>query len=579
MMTKPDEHIRVWSVDPLEKIFRGSEPPEDSLQVVELEAARGEVVSAQVALRTVGVACHGFGVDAVTLAPLRRVGAVHGEPGIPVQRRWVGYAFVGKPAWGVDPERLEGTAPGLYPDPLYDLYETHGVPHHLNPDHSIALAKDRTQALWLTARVPHDATPGWYEGEAHIRISFYGDDLRVPIRLNVHVATLPERATCSVENWFALVQVVRQHECGWWTPQFWRLVKAYLQNLADHRQTHLVVPMFELLGVTAAGTNGRRLGWGRFDRFVNLALDAGITTLVGNHLATYTYHLGDDRIQCGIHAFRRDGKDVRRELLRPGTPEAEAWFAWFLPRLRAHLRERGWLEHWWQHIRDEPTGLEREYHSIYEAIKRHAPEFRTIDALHGPIVPACDCWVPQLNAWGSDQAFFRARQQAGDQVWTYVCCTPTGRFANRFIDQRTVLPRLIFWIMARYGATGYLHWGYNWADVAVPETDTTWFMPAQGPTQSGDVAVVYPGPQGPRDSIRWEMQREGVQDYELLRLLAERDPVAAEKIAGRLVMGFDDYSTDMADFRAARHDLLELLDESHDRNAGQGQDRKRGNES
>ena len=144
-------------------------------------------------------------------------------------------------------------------------------------------------------------------------------------------------------------------------------------------------------------------------------------------------------------------------------------------------------------------------------------------------------------------------------MWTYVCCGPTGRYANRFIDQQTILPRLIFWIMARYGATGYLHWGYNWADGPVPEMDATGFLPAQGPVQSGDVCVVYPGPHGPHDSIRWEQQREGVQDYELLRLLAAQDPRRADALAGRLVHGFEDYTTDPAAFRAARRALLRAV--------------------
>ncbi|HUU21062.1 MAG TPA: DUF4091 domain-containing protein, partial [Phycisphaerae bacterium] len=164
-----------------------------------------------------------------------------------------------------------------------------------------------------------------------------------------------------------------------------------------------------------------------------------------------------------------------------------------------------------------------------------------------------------LSALKDNGEFFRRRQQAGDEVWTYVCCGPTGQYANRFIDQKTVLPRLIFWIMAKWGATGYLHWGYNWSAVPVAEIDTTHFLPAQGPVQSGDACVVYPGPHGPHDSIRWEQQREGVQDYELLRLLGARDGGRARDICSRLVQDIDRYDTSAAAFRAARRELLEAL--------------------
>ncbi|HOS42928.1 MAG TPA: DUF4091 domain-containing protein, partial [Armatimonadota bacterium] len=315
--------------------------------------------------------------------------------------------------------------------------------------------------------------------------------------------------------------------------------------------------------VDAAGALA--LDWTRFDRYVEAALRAGLRQLSGNHLATYTYD--NKRFKAGVHTFQVEGGRARYRLFEGRTRRARAWLAWFLPRLQAHLREQGWLDRWWQHVRDEPLGVEKDYEAIRRAVKRYAPAFRTIDALHGPIVRACDCWVPQLDAWGQHLDYFRARQQAGDRVWTYVCCGPTGRYANRFIDQRSILPRLLFWIMARYGATGYLHWGYNWADGPVPEMDTTGFLPAQGPVQSGDVCVVYPGPHGPHDSIRWEMQREGLQDYELLRLLAAEDPKKAETIAARLVKGFDGYITDTAAFRAARRALLRAVSRAQTREA------------
>jgi hypothetical protein len=67
---------------------------------------------------------------------------------------------------------------------------------------------------------------------------------------------------------------------------------------------------------------------------------------------------------------------------------------------------------------------------------------------------------------------------------------------------------------------------------------------------------VYPGSAGPLDSIRFEALRDGVEDYELLCCLAERDPEAARRIADRVIRDLDDYDLDPGAFRAARRELL-----------------------
>ncbi len=38
----------------------------------------------------------------------------------------------------------------------------------------------------------------------------------------------------------------------------------------------------------------------------------------------------------------------------------------------------------------------------------------------------------------------------------------------------------------------------------------------------GDTFLVYPGPDGPVDSMRWEVLSEGLQDYSLLQTLGVR---------------------------------------------------------
>ena len=555
----PKDKLKVWAVDSLDKVFLDTPAPRSARKEVQLDAARGEVVSGQIALRMNGMTfgehtTGGCGIDSVTVGPLSRRGV---RDKLPVETRWVAWTYVPDKASGVAQENLEGTTPGLYPDPLYPVHSTSTHPHHYNPDHSAAIMNEKTRALWLTVRVPRSAKPGLYKGQVEFKIAYFDHVVRVPVSVLVHAAKLPTKFECGVENWFALASVARQHEVEWFSPEFWRLTEAYLRNLVDHYQTHIVVPMYELISFRAGRNGDLTLGWRRFDQFVELALKAGLKTLVGNHLATYTYN--GFRYKCGVHSFRVKGRDVLYELHEGRTPRARKWLEWFLPRLRRHLKARGWLRLWWQHVRDEPGGIIEDYEAIREAVRELAPEFRTIDALGGPIVKGCDCWVPLLPALKEHGDFFRERQAAGDTVWTYVCCGPTGRYANRFTDQKTVLSRLIFWIMAKWGVTGYLHWGYNWSALPISEIDSTTFLPSQGPVQSGDVCVVYPGPHGPHDSIRWEQQREGIQDYELLRLLAKRDPDKAAKICSSIVRDIDRYNTGTAAFRAARRDLLEAL--------------------
>jgi hypothetical protein len=77
---------------------------------------------------------------------------------------------------------------------------------------------------------------------------------------------------------------------------------------------------------------------------------------------------------------------------------------------------------------------------------------------------------------------------------------------------------------------------------------------------AGDAWIVYPGKDGPLDSIRFEAMRDGIADCALLQQLSERDAAGARQLAERIILGFDRYNTDVTAFRAARHELLVRLD-------------------
>ena len=71
------------------------------------------------------------------------------------------------------------------------------------------------------------------------------------------------------------------------------------------------------------------------------------------------------------------------------------------------------------------------------------------------------------------------------------------------------------WIASQRRLDGFLRWSFNsW-------TDDVFRQPVHIFTQ-GDEYLVYPGPDGPASSIRWEQLREGIEDFELVQTARAR---------------------------------------------------------
>lgn len=121
------------------------------------------------------------------------------------------------------------------------------------------------------------------------------------------------------------------------------------------------------------------------------------------------------------------------------------------------------------------------------------------------------------------------------------------------------LVRLLHWMNYRRGFTGHLDCGFNrWRGDPLKDLEPSHGGSAFLPP--GDAWIVYPGDRCLLDSIRHEAMRDGVEDYELLRLLAEKDPGKAESLAKTVVPSFTDYARDAKTLRQVRLELLEMLD-------------------
>ena len=144
-------------------------------------------------------------------------------------------------------------------------------------------------------------------------------------------------------------------------------------------------------------------------------------------------------------------------------------------------------------------------------------------------------------------------------MWFYTCAFPAGRAVNRSMDLPLTVSRGLLWLAAREQFSGYLHWGFNyyigpdiWHSACCPHKGA--LLPA------GDAHIVYPGPDGPWRSLRFEAQRGGAEDCELLRLLQRTDPGAVKALTKEVCASSTAYTADGGTLLAARRRLLEKLE-------------------
>ncbi len=536
--------VRAWFVDSLVKVFPGDLPGTPRPAEPEFAAARNQHLSIQLALRS----AKPWPDVAAEIAPLagssgQRIGsvAIHA----------VGYVVVGSHTKNTPEEERIGEAPGWFPDPLWDL--------------PLALERNRTRSLWATITVPGDAAPGLYRGAIVLR-SGRRTLARREFRVRVFAAAVPDKRSLKITNWVNLGDKTARQFYGF--PQFseewWTLVANFAAVLADHRQNVIYTPLADLV---AARVEGGRLAYdfANFDRWVETFRRAGVIgTIEGSHLLDRD---GSYDAPLIIRARQPlDGRVVEMRL-GPDDPRAETFLAGFLTALDAHLTLKGLKPVYLQHILDEPHGAEPPYYARFGAlVRRFLPGVATMDAMDAATMSEdlkknCDIWVPQLGQFDEQMELIGDRVRSGREVWFYTCLYPARRYLNRMLDFPLLKVRLLHWLNFRYGLAGYLHWGGNyWTPEPVNDTQpvidaNTELLPA------GDAFIVYPDRERKSvfSSIRLEAMREGIEDYELLQLLREKNPAEAERLGRAAVGTFTEYVRDPAAFRRIHRSLLEAL--------------------
>ncbi|HUT23066.1 MAG TPA: DUF4091 domain-containing protein, partial [Sumerlaeia bacterium] len=336
-------------------------------------------------------------------------------------------------------------------------------------------------------------------------------------------------------EWFAAETLANYYRIEPWSDAHWDWIKKVAADMARHHQDMILTPFFSLVKVARAASGRFRYDFRDLDRWVRIFKKAGVDWIEGGHCAG---RVAGWMSQIGWRRFPvqgPDGKPIDTSRKAMSDEEFEPWMQAFLQTVHAHLKTRGWHKRYVQHVADEPVpDNEASWSHCARRTRQWLPGVQTIDAvMSGGLEGLIDLRVPQIQDITPDTP-----RNPKEDLWSYVCLAPQGQYPNRFLDYPSIRNRIIFWLSWSLDLKGFLHWGYShwapWGGVPA-RIDVSPWLDASGasiycqddnPLPSGDTHIVYPGRHTICSSLRWEVIRKGMEDFELLRMLeraVERD--------------------------------------------------------
>ena len=469
------------------------------------------------------------------------------DDGIDVRIRRVGYVPVPHYNTPIIEGHYEGRLGGYVGDPLFE-------------EDSLTLWPGESAAFWITVRVDRACKPG----PARVKFSadFGGQVRQRELIVQVHDITLQPRKGFPVTNWFSADAVCDFYGVKPFSAGFWPIFRRYVHNMVTHNQDTLYVPAFtppvdgvkrpmQLVNASRKSAGKYSFDFGDVRKWIRTAGACGIRNFEFNHLFTQWGAANAIRIYHG------QGQDERL-LWSPKTSATgriyRTFLAQYLPALKQFLQRNGIIDRCFFHLSDEPHGQEHQanYAKARTMLRELAPWMKVMDALSEVDFARkglVDMPVTVINT---------IREFIAEEIpcWAYFCCVPRGKYLNRLMDTPLSKIRMSGWLFYRTGVLGFLHWGYNYwyrrQTRQLIDPFTVNDAHAAPNWAYGDTFMVYPGRDGPIDSVRWEVFAESLQDYALLQTigLERNDGLLAD------IRGYDDFPFSPGWMSAARRKIF-----------------------
>ncbi|MHC4199062.1 MAG: DUF4091 domain-containing protein, partial [Planctomycetota bacterium] len=336
----------------------------------------------------------------------------------------------------------------------------------------------------------------------------------------------PREWSFHLDLWQHPWAVARANNLKPWSPEHWAKMREVLTLAADAGQKCLTATIVDkpwgqqtfdafrpMVKPTRRADGSWTYDYELFDRYVAFGAECGIARQINCY----------SMVPWGNNFYYQDeasGKYVKITA-KPGSKQYEDYWSPFLKSFAAHLKEKGLFEK--TTIAMDERHLD-DMKKMIALVDRVAPGLGITLAANKNLREIIDrvqdyCFAIKFRP---DRELNLRRAAAGKQTTYYVCCNP--RRPNTFPFSPPAESTWLGWHAAAQRYTGFLRWAF--CSYTRDPFVTTDYPRRRWPT--GDCFLIYPGP---RSSIRFERLREGIQDYEKVRVL--REMLTARGAAGK----------------------------------------------
>lgn len=503
--------------------------------------------------------------------------AGHVIPSGTIQLRYAYYHYVETPTDSY-------CASGWYPDAL--------VPFEQGADGlgaPIDLGANQNLPVWITVKVDSNVTSGKYRGSVVISANDGDFSATVPFALVVNDFSLPVKNTIETAYGLSYNTIDKYHNL---TSEADRraVYEKYYSLFSDYRiSMYDPTPLDPIVVEWApkADPPQCKIDFTAFDKEIKRVFSK-------YHFTNFSLRfLG---LGGGTYQSRHEGSLAGYDA---NTPEYQAMMADYGSKMQAHLQELDLLDSAYIYSFDEPE--EKDYEFVaneFAKLSKYAPKinrmlteepsakFEKILADKGTSI---NIWCPLSPNYSDETA--KQERKDGNRFWWYVCCSPKAPYCTEFTDHPALELRMWHWQTYKNDIAGCLVWTSNYwnSPTAFPDSyqnpyedpacyvsDSSYPKGTKVLWGNGDGRFVYPPLSAavpgrnngnpiydePCASIRWEMIREGVEDYEMFvileNLLKEKGNTLSqeEKEQYENLLDFSSLTKDMTHFTSNPQDVL-----------------------